>query len=131
MGSEFLIKDLGDLRFFLSIQVSCVEAGFQLSLAQYLVNLLHNSDMDHLKPVVTPMVENLDLRSQGSAIPYAKEYQRIVGSLQYITLTRPDVQLVVNRLSQFMVCPEDIHWTAMKRVLRFLSGTSTHGIILR
>lgn len=101
------------------------------SQTQYLVNLLHSSDMDNLKSTVTPIVANLDLHPQGSPIPNAKEYRRIVGSLQYVTLTRPDVQLAVNRLSQFMACLEEIHWTTMMRVLRFLSGTTTHGIILR
>ncbi|XP_013639776.1 PREDICTED: uncharacterized mitochondrial protein AtMg00810-like [Brassica oleracea var. oleracea] len=59
------------------------------------------------------------------------EYGRIVGSLQYLALTRPDVSYDVNRLSQSMHQPTSDHWQAVKRVLPYLSGTLTHGIFLR
>lgn len=131
MAFEFPIKDLGDLHYFLDIQESRMETGLHLSQTQYLYNLLHSSDLDNLKPSVTPMVANLDLCPQGNPIINAREYRRIVGSLQYITLMRSDVQLAVNHLSQSMASPEEIHWVVMKRVLCFLSGTPNHGNILR
>lgn len=71
-----------------------------------------------MKSATTPMVANCDLWSDEEPIKDAHEYRRIIGSLQYITLTRPDIQLVVNRLSQFMATPKPIHVSAMKRVLR-------------
>lgn len=55
----------------------------------------------------------------------------VVGSLQYLAFTRPDIAFAVNKLSQFMHRPTDIHWQAAKRVLRYLAGTSSHGIYLR
>ncbi|KAL1206830.1 Retrovirus-related Pol polyprotein from transposon RE1 [Cardamine amara subsp. amara] len=63
--------------------------------------------------------------------PDAKEYRAVVGSLQYLSFTRPDIDFTVNRLSQFIHCPTTAHWEAVKRVLRYLAGTVTHGITLR
>lgn len=54
----------------------------------------------------------------------------LIGSLQYLTYTRPDIAYSVNRLSQFMHRPTDIHWQAAKRILRYLAGSLSHGIFL-
>ncbi|XP_019100825.1 PREDICTED: uncharacterized protein LOC109132847 [Camelina sativa] len=59
------------------------------------------------------------------------EYRRIVGSFQYLAFTRPDISFVVNCLSQYMHSPTDLHWQAAKRLLRYLKGTTTHGIFLK
>lgn len=58
------------------------------------------------------------------------EYRMVFGSLQYLAFTHPDIAYSVNRLSQFMHHPTDIHWQVVKRVLRYLSGTMSHGIFL-
>ena len=72
----------------------------------------------------------LSLRS-GTPLTEPHEYRKIVGSLQYLALTIPDISYAVNRLSQFMHQPTTDHWQAVKRVLRYLSGTLHHGIFLR
>jgi hypothetical protein len=64
----------------------------------------------------------------GTALPHATEYRQIVGALQYYTLTRPDIAFSVNQLCQFLHSPTSTHWTAAKRVLRYLKGTITHGL---
>lgn len=87
--------------------------------------------MDNVKLSATPMIPNMDLSINSELIKEPKEYKRIIGSLQYLTLTHPDIQLEVNRLSQFIGKPSVLHWVVMKRVLRFLAGTMTHGILLR
>lgn len=66
----------------------------------------------------------------GTVLQDPKEYRMVVGSLQYLSLTRPDIAFAVNRLSQYMHRPTDLHWQAVKRVLRYLAGTTSHGIFL-
>ena len=88
--------------------------------------------MLNTKLVSTPLATYPKLTLQsGSPLSDPQEYRRIVGSLQYLALTRPDVSYAVNKLSQFMHCPTTNHWQAVRRVLRYLSGTLNHGIYLQ
>lgn len=88
--------------------------------------------MLHAKPASTPMSPTPKLSlNAGARLPNPTEYRQVVGSLQYLSLTRPDVAFAVNRLSQFMHQPTELHWQAVKRVLRYLAGTATHGILIR
>ena len=84
------------------------------------------------KPVTTPMAVSQKLTLQsGTAIADPREFRMIVGSLQYLSITHPDIAYSINRLSQFMHRPTDNHWQAAKRVLLYLAGTLSHGIMLR
>ncbi|KAL5574323.1 hypothetical protein UlMin_023920 [Ulmus minor] len=87
--------------------------------------------MEQAKPLPTPMVNSLKLTStDGNPIPNVTKYRRIVGALQYITITRPEIAYSVNRVCQFMQHPLDQHWKAVKRLLRYLKGTIDEGILL-
>ena len=79
------------------------------------------------KDISTPMssMEPLCLQD-GSPLADATEYYRTVGTMQYLSLTRLDISFAVNKLSQFMH-----HWSAVNRVLRYLKGMFTHGILIR
>ena len=87
--------------------------------------------MSGAKPVATPLVTdgNLILHS-GIALTNYTKYKTLVGSLQYLYLTHPDLSYVVNKLSQFMHRPTSEHWIAAKRLLQYMCGTLTHGLFL-
>ncbi|KAL1200883.1 Retrovirus-related Pol polyprotein from transposon RE2 [Cardamine amara subsp. amara] len=88
--------------------------------------------MDTAKPAPTLMCSSTPLtRHGGTLLDNPKEYRTVVGSLQYLSLTRPDISFAVGKLSQYMHQPTSEHWTAAKRVLRYLAGTANAGIFLR
>jgi hypothetical protein len=64
----------------------------------------------------------------GTASVDSTEFRRVLGSLQYLSLTRPDISVAVNKLSQFMHKPITTHWTTVKRLFRYLQQTIFHGI---
>ena len=55
-------------------------------------------------------------------------YRQLVGALQYVTLSRPDITYAVNKVCQFMHSPTENHWSAVKRIIRYLYDTSDHGL---
>lgn len=131
LKSEFAVRLCGDLEYFLGIRVRKHVDGIFLDQQLYLVNLLNKHDFQNLKPISTPMQHSQQFYSDAEVIEKATEYRRIIGSLQYLTMSRPDISYAVNKLAQFMEKPKDIHWIMMKRVLRYLSGTQNMGIVLK
>ncbi|XP_043698708.1 uncharacterized mitochondrial protein AtMg00810-like [Telopea speciosissima] len=86
--------------------------------------------MSDCKPVSTPIsTSTKPFDSGGDAMPNPTDYRSIVGALQYVTLTRPDVSFTVNRACQFMHSPTIAHWQLVKRILRYLKSTRTHGLL--
>ncbi|XP_013607756.1 PREDICTED: uncharacterized mitochondrial protein AtMg00810-like [Brassica oleracea var. oleracea] len=131
LSTRFSLKDLGDLSFFLGIEVTRTKSGVHSTRSRYIADLLRKANMTNAKPVPTPMESNSSLTLlSGTHLDDATKYRTIVGSLQYRSLTRPDISFSVNKLSQFMHKPTTEHWSAVKRVLRYLSGTSSQGIYL-
>jgi hypothetical protein len=88
--------------------------------------------MDGAKDVTTPLFTSVSLKlADSSSSVDSTEYRRVIGALQYLSLTRPDISFAVNKLSQFMHSPTQTHWTATKRLLRYLKNTIFHGINIR
>ena len=100
----------------------------------YTENLLKRFGMQDSKPTSTPVDVNSKLQpatKQDETFNHT-EYQSAVGSLMYLAVsTRPDIAYAVNNLARFNSNPQKVHWTAMKRVLRYLKGTINHGILYR
>lgn len=132
LAARFSIKDMGNLSYFLGIEAIRTKDGMHLMQRKYVTDLLTKHNMLHCKPVSTPMASSPKLTlNSGSLLTDPHEYRCVVGSLQYLALTRPDISYAVNRLSQFMHKPTTEHWMAVKRLLRYLSGTLGHGIFLK
>ncbi|GKV19984.1 hypothetical protein SLEP1_g30170 [Rubroshorea leprosula] len=131
MGATFSIKDLGCLNYFLGVNAIFTNAGLFLSQAQYIRELLAKFDMSDAKPVQSPLSTVPLQLHQGNQLSDAQPYRQLVGSLQYLALTRPDISFAVNKLSQFLHAPSDVHWQAAKRILRYLKGSLFHGLLLR
>ncbi|XP_026435091.1 uncharacterized protein LOC113332796 [Papaver somniferum] len=88
--------------------------------------------MDGVKPIHTPLSTSGDISSDRSTLlTDATEYRNIVGALQYLTFTRPDLAYAVNKVCQFMHAPTGFHWSLVKRILCYLKNTATFGIFLR
>jgi histone deacetylase 1/2 len=121
LRSEFVVKDLGQLHFFLGVEVTRPSAGgLLLSQRKYALELLRRSGMLKCKPAHTPMSASDKLSvldGELLAPDDATLYRSIVGGLQYLTVTRPDLSYVVNRVCQYLHAPRDGHWSAVKRIL--------------
>ena len=132
LSQRFSLKDPTDLVYFLGIEATRTSQGLRLMQHKYIYDLLCKMQMLDAKPVSTPMATHLKLSlNSGTALDEPADYRRVIGSLQYLAFTRPDIAYAVNRLSQFIHRPTDIHWQAAKRILRYLAGTASHGILLR
>jgi len=131
LKGEFALKDLGELHYFLGIEVTKVKGGIILSQDKYASDLLKKVGMAHCKPVNTPMVthEKLSLHV-GTLLGEndATKYRSIVGALQYLTLTRPDISFAVNKVCQFLHAPTTVHWEAVKRILRYIKQCTSLGL---
>lgn len=125
------MKDLGALRYFLGIEIDRNSTGIFMSQTKYTLDLLKEYGMINAKPLKLPMDTQLKLTpDKGVPFPDATRYQRLVGKLIYLTITRPDVAFTVQLLSQFMHNPTNVHMQAGKRVLRYLEGSPSQGILL-
>lgn len=129
MKKEFDMTDLGKMRYFLGIEVLQSSLGIHISQAQYALEVLRRFDMENCNSVCNPIApgSKLDLDDGGELVDETY-YKQIVGSLMYITITRPDLQFSVSLLSRYMSKPTTLHLQAAKRVLRYLRGTVDFGI---
>ncbi|CAM8900500.1 unnamed protein product [Rhodiola kirilowii] len=131
LNHTFALKDLGDLNYFLGIQITRSASGISLSQHNYILDVLVRSKMLDSKPISTPADPSSRLTLKGDPFSDPKLYRQIVGSLQYATITRPDIAYDVNRVCQYMHAPTSLHWQAVKRVLRYLKGTLHHKLHFR
>ncbi|CAH9079866.1 unnamed protein product [Cuscuta europaea] len=132
IASHFALKDLGDLHYFLGIQAVRTSTGLFLSQQKYVSDLLLRFHLHTLKSVRTPLATRTSLSlTDGELLSDATEYRSMVGALQYLTLTRPDITYAVHLVSQCMHAPRTTHMLAVKRIFRYLQGTIDHGLWLQ
>lgn len=126
------MKDLGPLGYFLGIQAIRDATGLHLRQSKYVLDLLTLTQMTESKPYRAPCTTGSKMsKFDGDALANPTEFRQVVGALQYVTLTRPDLAYSVNQLCQHMHTPTSVHWTAAKCVLRYLKGTVDFGLHFR
>ena len=131
LNKDFALKDLGELHYFLGIEVNKIRNGILMTQEKYVNDVLQRVGMKDCKPMTTPLSssEKLSLH-EGSLLGSsdATNYRSVVGALQYLTLTRPDISYSVNKVCQFLHAPTTSHWAAVKRILRYLKLTAKVGL---
>ncbi|KAL4017383.1 hypothetical protein IC575_020935 [Cucumis melo] len=129
MRKEFEMSDMGLIHYFLGIEVNQNEGEIVISQQKYAHDLLKKIRMENTSSCNTPMDANLKLCKDdiGEAVDPSL-YRSLIGSLMYVTATRPNILFAVSMLSRFMTNPKRSHWEAGKRVLRYIIGTINFGI---
>jgi hypothetical protein len=115
MESEFQMSMMGELTFFLGIQVKQTKQGTFVHQAKYMKDLMKKFNMAELKPVSTPMSSTASLGpdEDGEAMDQ-REYRSMIGSLLYLTATRLDIQFTVGLCAHFQASPRSSHKTAVQ-----------------
>ncbi|XP_020676618.1 uncharacterized protein LOC110095421 [Dendrobium catenatum] len=127
------MKNLGPVSFFLGLQVTQQPNGLHLNQSKYVADLLNRAGMSESRPVNTPLPLKIWVSPENSVpFPHPELYRNLVGSLYYLTLSRPDIMFAVNLLCQHMHHPQLFHFQLLKRLLRYIKGTIHYGLpILR
>ncbi|XP_041020434.1 uncharacterized mitochondrial protein AtMg00810-like [Juglans microcarpa x Juglans regia] len=128
LSSQFAMKDLGPIHYFLGVQITQTLEGLILTQAKYARDILDRAQMTDCKPMGTPMMAKT--KGLTSIAPYLDpaHYRSLVGALQYLTLTCPDLAYSVNFVSQFMHSPTEDHFKMVKRILRYVKDTVDLGL---
>ncbi|XP_026377804.1 uncharacterized protein LOC113272116 [Papaver somniferum] len=133
LKNKFSMKDLGPLHYFLGIEATYDSPAKKLLLTQnkYSLDLLKKHDMLGCKICKTLVAQGQSASLCDETSQYdSTSYRSLVGGLQYLTLTRPDISFAVNYVSQFLHYPTDIHLQLDKRILRYIKGSLGQGLTL-
>ncbi|KAL7592162.1 uncharacterized mitochondrial protein AtMg00810-like [Lactuca sativa] len=128
LHTEFKIKDLGHLSYFLGLEAKHLLSRLFLSQSKYAHAIVSHAGLLESKPVATPLSPSVSFVASG--IPYEgpTHYHSLVGALQYLTITHPDFSYAVNQVSQFLQAPTIDHYQAVKRLIRYVNGTLSYGL---
>ncbi|RVW96902.1 Retrovirus-related Pol polyprotein from transposon TNT 1-94 [Vitis vinifera] len=126
----YLVVYVDDIVITGSDQDAQSSSGVVLSQRKYALDILEETGMLDCKPVDTPMDPNVKLvPGQGEPLGDPGRYRRLVGKLNYLTITRPDISFPVSVVSQFLQSPCDSHWDAVIRILRYIKSTPGQGVL--
>ncbi|XP_035836027.1 uncharacterized mitochondrial protein AtMg00810-like [Helianthus annuus] len=127
LHKEFSVKDLGSLGYFFGARGHSF-AVKTLSQSSYAHDILARADLLDSKPVATPLVTIDTFLSKGTPFHDPTLYRSLIGPLQYLTITRPDLSYVVNQASQHLKVPTFSHFQSVKCILRYVKGTISFGL---
>ena len=131
LNSEFSMTNLGPLHYLLGIVVHRHDTHMFLSQEKCATKILKYAHMSNCKPVSTPVYTKSKLGAYcGPLISNPILYRSLARALQYLTFTRPDISYAVQQVCLYMHAPCEPHFVALKRILRYLQGTLSHGLYL-
>jgi hypothetical protein len=129
MKATFQMSDLVLLSFYLGIKVHQGDSGITLRQTAYVKRVVELAGLTECNSTLTSMEERLKLsRDSTTEEVDATQYQRLVGSLRYLTHTRPDLVFSIGYVSRFMPRPTTEHQQAVKRIIRYVAGTLDHDL---
>ena len=129
MQKEFEMSMLGELTYFLGLQVQQNKDVIYLSQTKYLKQILKKYGTEDSKPVCTPMVTGCSLSvNDESAAVHQPTYRSMIGSLLYLTGTQLDIMHAVGIVGRFQANPKETHLQAVKRIFKYLQGTQNYGL---
>jgi hypothetical protein len=130
LSLHFQTKDLGPLKYFLGIEVAQSKTGVAITQRKYALDILEETGLLDCRPSDTPMDPNIKLLpGQGEPLKDSGRYRRLVGKLNYLTVTRPDITFAVSVVSQFLNAPCDDHWNAVIRILKYIKSAPGKGLL--
>ncbi|KAG2380359.1 Retrovirus-related Pol polyprotein from transposon TNT 1-94 Protease [Vigna angularis] len=129
MQGEFEMSMMGELTFFLGLQIKQMEKETFISQTKYCREILKKFEMDNAKEASTPMGTScyLDKDETGKEVSQTK-YRSMIGSLLYLTASRPDIMQSVCVCARYQSSPRESHLTAVKRIFKYLKGTTSFGL---
>ena len=129
MQEEFEMSLLGELTYFLGLQIQQNEGGIFLSQTKYLKQILKKYGMEDAKPVCTAMVTGCSLSENDESVAVHQPiYRSMVGSLLYLKGTRPDIMHAMGIVGRFQANPKETHLQAVKIIFKYLQGTQSYGL---
>ncbi|XP_019267100.1 PREDICTED: uncharacterized protein LOC109244458 [Nicotiana attenuata] len=129
MKGEFEMSMMGELTFFLGLQIKQSPKGIFISQTKYTKELIKKFGMENSKAIRTPMSPTtvLDEDSNGEMVDETM-YSGMIGSLLYLTASQPDIMFSVCKCARFQSAPKESYLTAVKRIIRYLIGTTQLGL---
>jgi len=120
---------MGELKFFLGLQIKQTEDKTFIHQSKYVRELLKRFKLDEAKPISTLMHPTTSLGLDKESNPVnLTEYRQMIGSLLYLTASRPDIMFSVCLCARFQADPREVHLSAIKRIFRYLKGTVNLGL---